>query len=324
MKKSNEQKKKEMRIAITYGAVGIIALAAIAVGIVNRGEKAPKINLNATPTPISAVPAAGDGQNPKGQKTPGSEQNPGKAVPGQTAQGRTEQGGSEHQGQTVGQAEGNRPGGTKNETSGTEVALGDKKTDTEPKQTAGQTTGDKSIGAETQVAGNDSAKESSEAPVESGSEVPVINPDSILSGLSFSAQTGMLWPVTGEALVSFSPDHLIYNKTLDSYRTTDYVVLSGAVGTQVCAAAEGVVTTVSEELRTGTTITMRVAENYEIVYGLLSDVAVKEGDRIQEGTVIARISEPTRYFVEEGSGLYLKVLENGAPVNPMLFLRENE
>ena len=70
MKKSNEQKKKEMRIAITYGAVGIIALAAIAVGIVNRGEKAPKINLNATPTPISAGPAAGDGQTQKGQKTP--------------------------------------------------------------------------------------------------------------------------------------------------------------------------------------------------------------------------------------------------------------
>lgn len=152
---------------------------------------------------------------------------------------------------------------------------------------------------------------------------PVNNPDGVIKGLNFSAETGMIWPVTGEALIPYSPDHAIYHKTLDSYRTSNYVLLAGTVGSHVSAAADGVVTSVKEELKTGTTVTMRVSEDHEIVYGMLSGVTVSEGDFVDAGTVFACVGEPTRYYVEEGSGVYLQVLENGETKNPMLFLRES-
>ena len=124
-----------------------------------------------------------------------------------------------------------------------------------------------------------------EAP-EIGTEEPedaaVLNPDGVIKGLNFSAETGMLWPVTGEALISFSPNHAIYHKTLDSYRTSNYIVLGSEAGTHVSAAADGIVTAVSEELKTGTTITMRVSENHEIIYGMLANVTVKEGDFVDQ------------------------------------------
>lgn len=265
MKKSTEDqtKKKGMQLVATFGAVSLIALGALAVGLMNpKDDKSPKnIDLNATPTPGIQRQADTEKQDVAKQVTPVPT-----AVPKQDTAG--EQDGQEQQKPTV--------------------------------QTADAT----------QVADNETPEDTA-----------VLNPDGVIKGLNFSAETGMLWPVTGEALISFSPDHAIYHKTLDSYRTSDYVYLASEQGTHVAAAADGVVTAVSEELKTGITVTMRVSEDHEIVYGMLSDVTVKEGDFVDAGTVFATVAEPTRYYAEEGTGVYVQVLHKGEAVNPMLFLQ---
>ena len=152
-------------------------------------------------------------------------------------------------------------------------------------------------------------------------DAAVMNPDGVIKGLNFSVETGMLWPVAGEALIPFSPDHAIYHKTLDSYRASDYVYLAGEVGAPVTMAADGIVSSIKEDLKTGTTVTVRVSEDHEIVYGMLSNVVVKEGDFVDAGTVFAKVAEPSRYFAEDGCGVYVQVREQGEPVNPMLFLQ---
>lgn len=264
MKKTEDQtKKKGMYLVATFGAVTLIALGALAVGLVNRDEgKVPKsIDLNATPTP--------------GQPKP------------------------------------------------TEVAKQDTVTPAPTAAPAGDNGETQNPGDTQQVAQNPDVTQTADGTL-TGSEpedgVAVLNPDGVIKGLNFSAETGMYWPITGEALISFSPDHAIYHKTLDSYRTSDFVLLGGEPGTHVSAAADGVVTAVKEELQTGTTVTMQVSEDFEIVYGMLSNVTVKEGDFVDAGTVFATVAEPTRYYAEDGSGVYVQVLENGEAVNPMLFL----
>lgn len=258
MKKTEGQtKKKGMYLVATFGAVTLVALGALAVGLSNPGEgELPKnFDLNATPTPGQPKPTDVAKQDAKEPDTPA----PTTAPVGETQTGEVTQTAQLQEEPVV----------------GTE----------EPEDTA------------------------------------VLNPDGVIKGLNFSAETGMLWPVTGEALISFSPNHAIYHKTLDSYRTSDYIVLGSEAGTHVSAAADGIVTSVREELKTGTTITMRVSEEHEIVYGMLANVTVKEGDFVDAGTVFATVAEPTRYFVEDGSGVYVQVLENGTPINPMLFLQ---
>lgn len=265
MKKTDEQgKKKGMYLVATFGAVTLVALGALAVGMTNPGEgKLPKkFDLNATPTPGQPKPTDVVKEDSKEPKTPAPTMAP------------------------VGESKSDTP---KNPTEDT-------------KQTA-------------------QIQEAPEIGTEEPEDAAVLNPDGVIKGLNFSAETGMLWPVTGEALISFSPNHAIYHKTLDSYRTSNYIVLGSEVGTHVSAAADGIVTAVSEELKTGTTITMRVSENHEIIYGMLANVTVKEGDFVDAGTVFATVAEPTRYFVEDGSGVYVQVLENGTAINPMLFLQ---
>ena len=218
-KKTEDQtkNKKGMRLVAAFGAVTLIALGALAVGLINpKDGKTPNpIDLNATPTPGVQKPTGTAGQDVAKQVTPV----PTIAPKQDTPEPQTQQ-------------EQQKP----------------------PVQTADAT----------QVADNEVPEDTA-----------VLSPDGVIKGLNFSAETGMLWPVTGEALISFSPDHAIYHKTLDSYRTSDYVYLASEQGTHVAAAADGIVTAVSEELRTGTTVTMRVSEDHEIVYGMLSDVTVK-------------------------------------------------
>lgn len=267
MKKTEEQaKKKKMQLVASFGAVALIALGALAIGMLNpKGGTTPEqIDLNATPTP-------------------------GAPVPTNTA---------------------------KQDTQITEVIV-----PTVPLTSgqAGQSTPDATKVGEEASVGSQVAEGSDMQTEELGT--PVLSADGVLDSLNFSAETGMLWPITGEALIAFSPDHAIYHKTLDSYRTSDYVLLSGEVGTHVSAAADGVVLSVSEELKTGTTVTMQVSADHKIVYGMLSDVTVQEGDFVDAGTVFASVAEPTRYYVEDGSGVYVQVLENDEPVNPMLFLK---
>ncbi len=265
MKKKTEDqtKKKGLYLVATFGTVTLVALGALAVGLINPGGRdvPKKIDLNATPTPEIQGKADVAKQDTEKKITPAPTTTP-----------------KENREQQDGQREQQNP----------------------PVQTADGT---------------------QDAEVSVPEDAAVLNPDGVIKGLNFSAETGMLWPVTGEALISFSPDHAIYHKTLDSYRTSNYVLLGGEVGEHVTAAADGVVTAIKEELKTGTTVTMKVAADYEIVYGMLSDVTVKEGDLVNAGTVFATVAEPTRYYAEDGSGVYIQVLENGEAVNPMLFLQ---
>ena len=265
MKKTEEQtKKKGMYLVATFGVVTLVALGALAVGMINSGEgKLPKkFDLNATPTP--------------GQPKP------------------------------------------------TDVAKQDVKESDTPAPTTVSVGEIQNVDPDNQAGTVEQTAQIQEEPVigtEEPEDAAVLNPDGVIKGLNFSAKTGMLWPVTGEALISFSPNHAIYHKTLDSYRTSDYIVLGSETGAHVSAAADGIVTSIREELKTGTTITMRVSEDYEIIYGMLANVTVKEGDFVDAGTVFATVAEPTRYFVEDGNGVYVQVLENGTAVNPMLFLQ---
>lgn len=273
MKKTeNQTKKKGMYLVATFGAVAIIALGALAVGMMNPEDgKVPKsIDLNATPTPGPGKPAEVAKQDTGRPATPAPTATPIEGITGDVNQ---------NQGDSVQQTV----------------------------QTPEETEGLKEI----QTADNTAGEE----------DAAVVSQEGILKGLNFSAETGMLWPVTGEALISFSPNHAIYHKTLDSYRTSNYVVLGSDVGAHVSAAADGIVTSVKEELKTGTTVSMRISEDHEIVYGLLSDVTVKEGDFVDAGTVFATVAEPTRYFLEDGSGVYIQLLEKGEAINPMLFLQ---
>ena len=138
--------------------------------------------------------------------------------------------------------------------------------------------------------------------------------------LNFTEDTIMLWPVNGEVVIDYSMDATTYFLTLDQYKYNPSLVMSAAVGDPVQAAANGQVLSISEDVETGTTLTMDMGNGYQAVYGQLKDVAVQEGQTVEAGTIIGYVNDPTRYYVEEGANLYFAMTKDGAPVDPMIYI----
>ena len=155
-------------------------------------------------------------------------------------------------------------------------------------------------------------------------ETQVLSPQLIAEQLNFDKSLGLLWPVQGEVVIPYSPDHGVFHFTLEQFSTSDAVVLSSMVGAEVKAAAKGVVTAIEEDERTGTTVTLAVGNNTSLVYGQLAIGDLSEGDIVEAGECLGTVAEPTRYYIVEGPNLYFQVLEGEESLDPTLLFPENQ
>lgn len=149
----------------------------------------------------------------------------------------------------------------------------------------------------------------------------VLSPQVIVSQLTYNKANGLQWPLQGEILIPYSPDHGVYYETLDQFATSDALVIASEVGTQVLAAAKGVVVAIEEDVRTGQTVTLALGNNTELIYGQLIPGELKVGDVLEAGDCIGTVADPTRYYVMEGANLYFQVLENGQSIDPTELLK---
>ena len=155
-------------------------------------------------------------------------------------------------------------------------------------------------------------------------DTQVLSPQLIAEQLTFDKSAGLLYPIQGEVVIPYSPDHAVFHFTLDQFSTSDAVVLSSSVGEQVKAAAKGVVTAIEEDDRIGTTVTIAVGNNTSLVYGQLELDGLQEGDIIEVGECIGTVAEPTKYYVVEGPNLYFQVLEGEESLDPTLLFTTSE
>lgn len=142
--------------------------------------------------------------------------------------------------------------------------------------------------------------------------------------LHFDDAAGLLWPVVGDVIRSFSVDAVKYDPTLEQFRTNPAIAIKANVGDSVLSSAKGIVTSITNEDETGLTVTVSIGSGYSLVYGQLQDLTVEVGDSILEGDILGSIANPSKYYVVDGSNLYFQVLKDEVEVNPMLLLRSND
>lgn len=134
--------------------------------------------------------------------------------------------------------------------------------------------------------------------------------------LHFADNEGLLRPLEGEVLIPFSMDSSVYFSTLDQYKYNPALMLVAQEGSAVLAGAAGKVIDVYQDSEIGQAITMDLGDGYQITYGQLQGVLVAEGSYVKQGDMIASVAAPTKYYSVEGANLYLKVTQNGTPVDP--------
>ena len=156
----------------------------------------------------------------------------------------------------------------------------------------------------------------------SGVEAAAGNIGTVQASVQFSEDSSLDWPVAGNVLLDYSMDGSVFFPTLKVYKYNPALIIGADIGSPVAAAAKGIVDSVKVDEETGTTVAMNIGNGYELTYGQLKEVYVKEGDVVEDGGLIGYVSEPTKYYCEEGSNLYFKLTKDGAPVDPFLFLGE--
>lgn len=137
---------------------------------------------------------------------------------------------------------------------------------------------------------------------------------------SFGEDTEMVMPVEGEVIKPFSMDTTIYFETLDQYKCNPAMLIQADVNQEVVAAFGGEVESIQEDTVNGTIITIDMGNGYKAVYGQMKDLDVKEADKIVKGQALGCVSEPTKYYTEEGSHLYFGMTKDETPVDPENYL----
>lgn len=130
-------------------------------------------------------------------------------------------------------------------------------------------------------------------------------------------------PLAGETVAAFSADQLAYDATLGDWRTHDGIDIRAEAGTAVASAAAGVVLSVEEDGRMGTTVTVDHRNGYITTYASLQpEVSVLAGDEIPAGAVLGAVGNTSLTEAGWGAHLHFSVSKDGEPVDPAVFLGE--
>lgn len=131
-------------------------------------------------------------------------------------------------------------------------------------------------------------------------------------------------PLNGEVLAAFAMDELVYNETLEDWRTHDGVDISAKPGTTVLAACSGTVLSVVDDVFMGTTVVIEHDGNYQTTYAnLQSTPNVKAGDQVSAGQIIGAVGTSAAIEAAQSPHLHFGVTKNGEAIDPETFLNRS-
>jgi murein DD-endopeptidase MepM/ murein hydrolase activator NlpD len=131
-----------------------------------------------------------------------------------------------------------------------------------------------------------------------------------------------VWPVAGDIVTPYSPDELIYSKTLDDWRAHMGIDIRATVGSPVKAMADGEVSDVYYDEMYGNVIVLSHTGSLKTLYCNLSpEIPVSVGKKVKAGDMIGGVGESALFELAEVPHLHLEVLENGKQIDPKKYLK---
>ena len=113
-----------------------------------------------------------------------------------------------------------------------------------------------------------------------------------------------------------------HNTTLDKYYLHTGIDFGGEAGSDVFAALDGTVESITtDRLLMGTTITLSHENGLKTVYTFVEAAeGLKAGDKVEKGDVIATVAEAMGQEYKDGAHLHFEVFLNGEAVDPEEYL----
>lgn len=162
------------------------------------------------------------------------------------------------------------------------------------------------------VSGTDEADDASLSPSGNGSQALATEE---------TPPSYFVWPVTGQIENPWSMSALVYNRTMRDWRTHDGIDIAAELGTQVRAAADGVVESVSEDDMYGTTVVIAHSGGLKSIYSnLAATPTVSPGDAVAAGSIIGSVGNTALCEVGEVNHLHFAMLLSGESIDPAEYM----
>lgn len=128
-------------------------------------------------------------------------------------------------------------------------------------------------------------------------------------------------PVIGEVTFDYAVEKLAYSKTLEEWRAHEGIDLAADRGSNVKAAADGVVSEVKNDPRFGIVVILEHKNGLKTVYAnLASDDMVSPNQKVKKGDIIGCVGNTAAFEASEQSHLHFEVLKNNENVSPASYI----
>ena len=127
--------------------------------------------------------------------------------------------------------------------------------------------------------------------------------------------------MNGQISVGYSDTELQYNSALNIWQVHKGVDYVAEIGTNVLAAYDGTVTSVTTDILRGTVVEIDHGNNLKTTYGSLdSKTAVKVGDKVLKGDIIGKASNSATGETINDGEVHFEVWKDGNLVDPANYL----
>ena len=132
--------------------------------------------------------------------------------------------------------------------------------------------------------------------------------------------TSLRKPVDGEIIKEFSGDELVFSNTMNDWRVHRGVNIAAPIGSQVRAAADGVVEQVFEDDLLGVVVVIGHGNGVHTKYASLQSADfISVGTDVRAGDIIGGVGNTAIIKSADGPLLYFEVHRNGRQVDPAGF-----
>lgn len=133
-----------------------------------------------------------------------------------------------------------------------------------------------------------------------------------------TAKFSLGYPVEGDLGLNYSPEALIYSKTLQEWTIHNGIDIKAKRGTPVKASENGIVESITETTDKGIEIIIAHENGYKTVYSNLSSKdMVSVGDKVNKGQVISGIGNTSSFEYYEPDHLHFEIIKDGKYINPV-------
>lgn len=128
-------------------------------------------------------------------------------------------------------------------------------------------------------------------------------------------------PLDGEIQTEFAAKKLVYNTTLQEWRTHSGIDIEASAGSLVKAAATGIVSAVKNDPAYGLTVVLEHSLNgrkFSTVYCGLADLSssLVPGSEIKAGAELGFLGDDIFCEKAQGAHLHFELFENSVPLDP--------